>query len=177
MDSASANLSFREVQRFRSPWLWVPLLAGGALLVGFFAYAVIEQIGLGRPFGNNPTSDAQLIWSAAIAVVILLATVVLLTVARLETQVCDGRLVVRFFPFHRRFHDCGLDRVRDIAAVTYHPITEYGGWGIRWTLRGKAYNVSGRRGVRLDYENGKHLLIGSGRADELAAAIHQALGA
>jgi hypothetical protein len=64
--------------------------------------------------------------------------------------------------------------VRDVAAVTCHPITEYGGWGIRWTLRGKAYNVSGRRGVRLDYENGKHLLIGSTRADELATAIHQA---
>ena len=36
---------------------------------------------------------------------------------------------------------------------------------------GRAYNVSGREGVRLDFADGKHLLIGSQRAEELAAAI------
>ena len=37
-----------------------------------------------------------------------------------------------------------------------------------------AYNVSGNRGVQPVFSNGKRLLIGSQRPDELAAAISQA---
>ena len=40
--------------------------------------------------------------------------------------------------------------------------------------RGKAYNVSGNEGVQLELTNGKRILIGSQRADELADAIKRA---
>jgi hypothetical protein len=46
-----------------------------------------------------------------------------------------------------------------------------GGWGLRFGAKGKAYNVSGNRGVLLTFEGDKTLLIGSLRADELAQAI------
>jgi len=36
---------------------------------------------------------------------------------------------------------------------------------------GKAYNVGGNRGVRLDFSNARHLLIGSQRPGELDNAI------
>ena len=52
---------------------------------------------------------------------------------------------------------------------------EYGGWGIRWTRNGKAYNVSGDLGVRIDYENGRHLLIGTRHPDALKQAIDQCM--
>jgi hypothetical protein len=35
----------------------------------------------------------------------------------------------------------------------------------------RAYNVSGNKGVELEYEGGKRLLIGSKRSDQLAGAI------
>jgi hypothetical protein len=38
---------------------------------------------------------------------------------------------------------------------------EYGGWGIKYGKMGKAYNVSGNRGVQLEFTDGKRLLIGS----------------
>ena len=53
---------------------------------------------------------------------------------------------------------------------------DYGGWGIRRGRRGWAYNVSGNRGVLLQLENEKTLLIGSQRPDELAAAIEAQRG-
>jgi hypothetical protein len=37
-----------------------------------------------------------------------------------------------------------------------------------------AYNVSGNRGVQLEFSNGKRLLIGSQRPEDLAAAISRA---
>ena len=57
--------------------------------------------------------------------------------------------------------------------MQYHPILDYGGWGIRWALKGKAYNISGNNGVRLDFYDGKHLLIGSQRSEEFAASIEE----
>jgi hypothetical protein len=80
---------------------------------------------------------------------------------------------IRFRPFvHReiRFQD-----IRRCAARTYRPIREYGGWGIRAGRRGTAYNVSGNRGVQLELANGKPVLIGSQRAEELAQAIQKGM--
>jgi hypothetical protein len=42
---------------------------------------------------------------------------------------------------------------------------------VRFGPRGRAYNVSGNRGVEITLANGKRVLIGSQRSDELAAAI------
>jgi hypothetical protein len=38
-------------------------------------------------------------------------------------------------------------------------------------FRKKAYNVSGNAGVEIEYEDGRMLLIGSRKADQLAGAI------
>jgi len=59
--------------------------------------------------------------------------------------------------------------------LTYSPISDYGGWGIRYGSIGKAYNVSGNRGVQLELLNGERILIGSQKPEELAAAIDLAL--
>ena len=63
-------------------------------------------------------------------------------------------------------------------ARTYRPLLEYGGWGIRYAPFGKgwAYNVHGSQGVQLELTNGKRILIGSQRAEELARAIGEAKG-
>jgi hypothetical protein len=56
-------------------------------------------------------------------------------------------------------------------------LREYGGWGIKgWSRRRTAYSVSGNRGVELELSDGRHVLIGSNRADELAAVVAGAIG-
>ena len=70
-----------------------------------------------------------------------------------------------------------LADVTEVEPVTYRPVMHYGGRGIRYSFgslggtKGKAYNVSGNHGVRLTYTTNRHLLIGSQKPDELAAAI------
>ena len=51
------EILFREVQHFRQPLLWLVMLALFALMM----YAVIRQLVLEEPFGNNPASDTVLI--------------------------------------------------------------------------------------------------------------------
>ena len=54
---------------------------------------------------------------------------------------------------------------------TYSPMREYGGWGIRFGKSGKAYNIKGDEGLQLVFKNGKRLLIGSQKSQELAQAV------
>lgn len=57
-----------------------------------------------------------------------------------------------------------------VEVKRYSPILEYGGWGVRG-IPVKAFNVSGNRGVLLTLANGRTLMIGSQRPDQLAAAL------
>jgi TATA-box binding protein (TBP) (component of TFIID and TFIIIB) len=56
----------------------------------------------------------------------------------------------------------------------YAPLSEYGGWGLRYSVNhGKAYNVSGNQGVQLFFTNGKKLLIGTQKPEEITAILKQ----
>ena len=69
-----------------------------------------------------------------------------------------------------------LSTLKKYEVQTYRPIRDYGGWGIRYGRGGKAYNVSGNRGVMLELSDGQKLLIGSQKPDDLANAISSAFG-
>ena len=71
------------------------------------------------------------------------------------------------FPFHS---------IQKVEAVTYSPIMEYGGWGLRYGRKGKAYNVSGNKAVFLTLCNEKNVLIGSQKHGELYFFINQMMG-
>jgi hypothetical protein len=58
------------------------------------------------------------------------------------------------------------------VARTYKPLSEYGGWGIKYGRSGWAYNIIGDQGVQLELDNGKRILIGSQHAEELEQAIN-----
>lgn len=99
----------------------------------------------------------------------------LLFLGELRVEVQSDALAVRFFPLTRQ-HRYPWYEIVSAEARTYRPIRDFGGWGVRMGSAGKAYNVSGNRGVALEFVNGSRLLIGSQRADELALAIQHARG-
>jgi hypothetical protein len=169
MGKTSDSVIFREVQRLRQ-W-WLVLVAVGLAGLGWVMF--VQQIVRDRPFGDNPAPDwvVWLIW-------LLLGIgepVFILWLARMVVEVRPDRITVRWIPFTKR--EIPLADVVAAEARTYRPIREYGGWGIRgWSRRRMAYNVSGNRGVAIDLVDGRHVLIGSQRADELAVAIGTATG-
>ena len=165
---------YREIQQFRQKWIWALVFLSLALLVVVLGYGMVKQLILGRPWGNRPMSDGMLAVVGLFVLVCGVGAPLLLYVLRLATEVRAEGLYVRFFPFRAR-----VIRFTDIEhceARTYRPIIEYGGWGIRWGLRGRAYNVSGNRGVQLVLAGGRRLLIGSQRPDELAEVIRARMG-
>ena len=167
-----ARFEFREVQKFRQPWLWALILGTNAMVIGVFGYGLVQQLAKGEAWGNQPMSDVGLVSTFIVTVLVTLGLVWLFFAMALIVEVRSDGLSVHLKPLKHR-----LVEYRDIASVEacqYRPIVEYGGWGIRRGRDGWAYNVSGNQGVRLTFHEGKTLLIGSRRHVELARAIEQA---
>jgi len=163
--------SFVEMQRFSQPWIWIltlPLCLGGA---GWSIWGAIGQLAQGRPFGDEPMSNAGLLVATLIIVPILLGILWLIARARLHIEVHGDGLYLRFAPFHRRWRRIGWDQITRAEARTYRPILEYGGWGIRMGRHGWAYNVRGNRGLQLELAGGRRILIGSQQAERLEQAV------
>lgn len=157
-----AEPTFSEVQRFTQPWLWaVVVVATAAVWVAFVAAAA--------------GSDDDPLWVLAVLVVVVgVGLPVLFALARLTVTVRADGVEIRYRPFVRR--TITFDQVAAVEAVTYRPLREYGGWGIKgWSRRKIAYNVRGDRGARITLVDGRTVLLGSRRPDELAAAIAQGL--
>jgi hypothetical protein len=52
----------------------------------------------------------------------------------------------------------------------YSPISGYGGWGLRLGLNGigKAYNVSGEKGLQLEFSDNRKIVIETNKPEEFS---------
>jgi len=170
VQQSTDDVSFREVQQFRQLWLWLLFLPFFLLMIGVFGFGLIWQLALGNQFGSKPMADVVLIVTSGAVFAIMGAVMYILFASRLIFEAREDALHIRFSPFFRR--RIPYDQIEQCEVRSYSSIAEYGGWGIRWHPRkGWAYNVSGGRGVQLELSGGKRALLGSGRAEELAAAV------
>lgn len=117
----ASEVAFREVKRFRQWWLW----------------ALLGIVGL-----------VSIATSGPIGILIAGLIVVLFWSLRLVTEVRDDGLYVRFAPFHRSFRRVPWDAIESVESVKYHPLREYGGWGIRWRP-GRSRSTSAGRVVSM----------------------------
>jgi hypothetical protein len=161
---------FEEQPLRKNPLAYFALL-GGAALIGFFGYAVIRQVFMDRPFGDRPMSDGGLLLMAGLYMLLGVLLLCLFYSGGLTIEVRPSGLYLRYFPFHRQYQQIPLEGVRSCTSKVYRPVRDYGGWGIRIGIGKKAYNVSGNRGVELEYEGGRKLLIGTDKPGQLASAI------
>ena len=103
---------------------------------------------------------------------VVLPPALVLGALRMLTLVTPAELRISFgfLPAYKRV--VAIDAIASIEVVQYHPIRDYGGWGLRFRPDGeRAYNARGDRGVRIRLRDGSRLLIGSQRPEELARAL------
>lgn len=163
------KVHFREVQRFRQAWLWLLLVLMAVCVAAPFGYGIFKQFLLGEPWGDRAMSDTGLAVAATVATLFVAGLTYLFYKLEMITEVRDDSLYVRFFPFVKQ--EIPFDTIKSCEVRVYRPIREYGGWGIRYGWKGRAYNVSGNVGVQLELTDGKRLLVGSQQSEQLAHAI------
>lgn len=165
-----ASVVYREEQNF--DWWVYALAALTEALIGF-ALVWLSQKGDG-PAAAGPLGSPSLALLAGFG--LCLPPLVVVALLRMTTEVTPTDLRVWFgwVPTYRRF--VALDLIQRVEVVSYRPLLDYGGWGIRVGRDGeRVLNARGNRGVRLELSDGARLLIGSQRPETLAAAIEGAI--
>jgi hypothetical protein len=168
----SDEILFYEKQPFWRNWLMIGALITVSVI---FIWGFIQQIILGITWGNNPMSDVGLI----IASSLILLFNICLAFTKMQTVITEEGIYLRYLPFdlHTRFF--AWDDMKEAYIRKYSPLREFGGWGVRFNFTfsgGRAYNIYGSKGLQLVFDNGKKVLIGTNRADELAEVLKKING-
>ena len=144
---------FIENQRFNQWWLWLLLAASSAAPI----------IILYREYKNSTTS------SNLSVLFILFLVIILFVVLRMRTVVTKDNIQLMYFPFVNK--TINLSDIATMKVINYGFV---GGWGIRfWTSYGTVYNVRGNKGLHIKLKNGKQLVIGTQKQQELEKVIAQ----
>jgi hypothetical protein len=161
------EILFTERQKFNQWWVWLILLG----INGLFMFGVFKQVFGGQMFGNNPMSDTGLLIATGLTILLT----ILFMNFRLDTQIKKEGNYVRFFPFHFSFKHYTWSALTKCYVRQYSAIAEYGGWGLRLGIFGKgtAFNVSGDKGLQLEFKTNKKLLIGTNKPDELTETLNK----
>ncbi|AKB43547.1 MULTISPECIES: DUF6141 family protein [Methanosarcina] len=167
----NSQVLFREVQKMNQIWIWLII----AIPVVLSWYGAYKQLLLGKPFGNNPAPD----WMMFLLLLLFgILFPILFYSMKLVTEVRKDGLYVRVYPFHLSFKRFPFESIQNYKVLTYNPVRDYGGWGIRYGIKGNAYNMAGNRGVLFEFADGKKvkkLMIGSQTPEKLSEAIRRSI--
>ena len=152
---STKEVLFSETQYFRQWWVWMLLIGVSVLPL----YGIYRQIILGEPWGTNPVSNAGLLIFAAFILLLFLLFINM----RLVTVIREDGIYYRFYPFHTSMKFIAWEETDKLYLRKYKPLKEYGGWGLRYGFgkKGRAVNVSGNKGLQIEFKNGNKLLIGT----------------
>jgi hypothetical protein len=150
---------FSEKQRFNQWWLWAIILVACVMPVWQFYWTIIEnQVVL-----SDPTEYIGLMIMALILILFLCN--------RLDTEIRQDGIYIRFIPFICKQRVYPWESIEKIYTRRYHPIGEFGGWGIRGFGKNRALNVSGNQGLQIVFKDGRRLLIGTRKPDEIKSVL------
>ena len=142
---------FTEKQRFNQWWLWLLLAVSLA----------VPAILLFKEESEKSGGFSGLI--------IILSVIIIFVVLRMTTVVTKENIQLTYFPF--------VNKTINLADIETMKVINYGfvgGWGIRfWTQYGTVYNVRGNKGLHIKFKNGKQLVIGTQKPQELQKIVEQ----
>lgn len=152
---------FIEEQRFKK-WFLLPLLA-------------IPFLGILIPFlmkkEKDLMADSETFWGITITLLIILAVIIFIVSIHLKTKIDEQGIHYQFFPIHFSEKFISWIDIDKCYLKKYNSIRDFGGYGYRikpfGRNKGKAINVGGKHGIQLELENGKQLLIGTQKQQEV----------
>lgn len=145
---------YKEIQKFNSPLVWI--IVGIAVIGGILALSV--------PAAQNeqlPVIAKLLIGSALIILILMFLY------GYLKTDIDESGIKIEMkilFKFGRIIR---WDEIQTIKVDKYRPILEFGGWGYRIGWKSVAYNCRGNDGLIIMLKNGRKVVVGTQKPDEL----------
>jgi len=155
---------YEEKQKFRQVWLWLILVAVSLSIVMPFASSLIK----GKP--DSLLSSVSII-VFLLSLFFIIGVNALFYYATLKTKINKEQISILFPPFVNRSKVFKWEDIKEAHIRKYNSLLDYGGWGIRYSWNGKAYNTSGNMGLQLLMKSGKKILIGTQTPKELEAYL------
>ena len=151
------ELEYQESQRFNQ-W-WIILFVMFPINIMFISIC-IYQLTTGKPVGDNPMPDTELI---IVTILFFLFSVILGVVfffMRLDTVINKDGVYERMFPFQLKFGFTPWDNIMDAEVVKLNRIgRRRRSRGIHHGFREKSYILSGNYVLKLTLKNSKKILI------------------
>ena len=149
-NNKSDHTRFVEVQYFwQQPLAWIVWIIAVLLLYWLKSADLIEQT------------------FAFIAILFVLGILLIVFFTRLTTEIGVEGISYRMWPFHKKSRLIEWSDIEHAEVRQYKPIREYGGWGMRFGMHGRAYNIKGNMGLQIKLTSGQSILLGTQRPDEI----------
>jgi hypothetical protein len=157
---------FDEAQRQSQKWIYILIVIIFLLVL----FGIIQQVVFNKPFGSHPVRD----WVLFVFLLIPAVLLIFLRANVLRTTMDEQGITYQFKPYHRNETLVRWDELERCYVRIYSPMKEFGGWGVRQSVRkdgGKALNVMGTYGIQLEFRDGKKLLLGTQKPGEAEKAL------
>ena len=155
-----ANFVFNESQTYRGTWLiylilLIELPTVILLTVLFFTSEEKQEMGIALVFVFGIMS---------------LALTLILNI-KLETRIDHLGIQFRYLPFIRKWRLLSKESILAAEVITFNPLLDYGGWGMKGNKTTKLYNITGDQGILVDTGESKKILLGTLKAKELSSFL------
>ena len=140
---------YKESQSFMTWWLLL-LFVGLLCLEGYDSYRYYLIHGS---------------WHFSTGIYIILGIALVMSFMRLHTIIDEQGIEITFIPFAYKKR-WAWEEISEAHMRTYG-LMDFGGWGYRVSSEGKAYNTKGKHGVQLVFKDGKRIMIGTQRPEEI----------
>jgi hypothetical protein len=155
---------FKEEQRFLQPLIVI------GLSIGILA-VIIPIITDWNEIIHQSFIKNLSIFSGFIIIVVVF---ILFLYIKLKTRIDEKGIYYQFFPFQWNSKFIPWKNIDKCYIRKYNAITEFGGWGMKFSFRkniGKSVTTKGNIGLQLELKNGKKILIGTQKKEELERTI------
>lgn len=155
---------FIEEQKFTQSWLFIGLAIGLIVVTMPIIkdWAHISQGSFGKMLNDLG------------GILIILLVFTLFIFFKLKTRIDEKGVYYQYLPFHFSYRFLPWNSISKCYVRNYDAIFEYGGWGLKFSFRkskGKSFTVKGDVGLQLELMDGKKILIGTQKKEEIQRTI------
>lgn len=160
------EIKYEETQNITAAWLWtIVIITAVAVWVVF-----VTQVILKLHFGSKPIPSVPLFFAWLVSGMFVPYA---LSSFKLITQIREKGIYVSYPPMRSSFIIISYQNIEKCYVREYNAKREYGGTGIMKGESGLSYSMSGKMGVQLELKDGKKILIGSQKPEELCGEIEK----
>ena len=140
------KILFYEKQRLTQWWLWL------IVIVVQIVPVVMQYIKLsGTDMLDKPEVLLGIFGTNLVGFIL---SVLLIYSIKLETRITELGVYVRLFPLGFSFKFYPFSNMLAYYVRKYHPVREYGGWGLKGRYNNRSLSIRGDRGLQLEFPNG-----------------------